>query len=156
VASARHIRQLIAELHRAGTTIFLTTHYIEEAERLCDRIAFIVSGRIVRVDTVADLLQPIQERHILWLSVSNSDTALWGNLASAFPDLEFQILSDGQIRVEGVKLIRVGPLVRFLEDQGVEVTEARRLRPSLEDIFVQVTGLEAEAMKKEKGAGGNL
>jgi ABC-2 type transport system ATP-binding protein len=48
VASARQLRQLIADLHRAGTTIFLTTHYIEEAERLCARIAFIVSGRIVQ------------------------------------------------------------------------------------------------------------
>jgi len=45
VASARQIRQLIADLNRSGTTIFLTTHYIEEAERLCDRIAFIVQGR---------------------------------------------------------------------------------------------------------------
>jgi energy-coupling factor transporter ATP-binding protein EcfA2 len=45
VASARQIRQLIAELHRAGTTIFLTTHYIEEAERLCERIAFIMLAK---------------------------------------------------------------------------------------------------------------
>lgn len=52
VAAARQIRLLLAGLRRAGTTIFLTTHYIEEAERLCDRIAFIVSGRIVRIDPV--------------------------------------------------------------------------------------------------------
>ena len=51
VASARQVRQLIAELHRNGTTIFLTTHYIEEAERLCGRIAFIVAGRIVGEST---------------------------------------------------------------------------------------------------------
>ena len=61
VASARQVRHLIADLRRAGTTVFLTTHYIEEAERLCDRIAFIVSGRIVRIDTVEHLLQPVQE-----------------------------------------------------------------------------------------------
>jgi ABC-2 type transport system ATP-binding protein len=65
VASARQIRQLIADLHRGGTTIFLTTHYLEEAERLCERVAFIVSGRIVRIDTVAALVQPVQERHVL-------------------------------------------------------------------------------------------
>ena len=47
VASARQIRKLIADLNASGTTIFLTTHYIEEAERLCGRIAFIVSGRAV-------------------------------------------------------------------------------------------------------------
>ena len=76
VASARQIRQLVADLHGAGTTIFLTTHYIEEAERLCGRIAFIVQGRIVRIDTVANLLQPIQGRHVMQLAVSDSKPAL--------------------------------------------------------------------------------
>jgi ABC-2 type transport system ATP-binding protein len=154
VGSARHIRQLIADLHRAGTTIFLTTHYIEEAERLCERIAFIVNGGIVRIDTVANLLQPVQERHVMLISVSPSGAALCGNLTSAFPQLAFQTFSDGQVRVESAKPIRVGPLVRFLEDQGVEVTEAKRLRPSLEDVFVRITGIEADAMKKEKEKGG--
>jgi len=40
--------------------------------------------------------------------------------------------------------------VRFLEDRGIEVTEARRVRPSLEDVFVQITGIEADVMRKEK------
>ncbi len=55
-----------------------------------------------------------------------------------------------QIRVESPEPIRVGPLVRLLEDRGAEVSEARKVRPSLEDLFVEVTGLEAAAMKKEK------
>ena len=64
VASTRQIRQLIMELNRSGKTIFLTTHYIEEAERLCKRIAFIVSGRIVRIDSVENLLQQVKGRHL--------------------------------------------------------------------------------------------
>ncbi len=150
VASARQIRQLIADLHQAGTTIFLTTHYIEEAERLCGRIAFIVQGRIVRIDTVADLIQPIQERHVMQLAVSNSDSALHGKLTKAFPNQIFKALTRGLIRVEAGEPIRVGPLVRFLEDQGAEVNEARRVQPSLEDVFVKITGIEAHAMRKEK------
>jgi ABC-2 type transport system ATP-binding protein len=150
VASARQIRQLIAGLHGAGTTIFLTTHYIEEAERLCDRIAFIVQGRIVRIDTVADLIQPVQKRHVMQLGVSNPDPALDDKLAAVFPHLTFQGLSRGLIRVESGQPVRVGPLVRFLEEQGAEVMEARRVQPSLEDVFVQITGIEADAMRKEK------
>jgi ABC-type branched-subunit amino acid transport system ATPase component len=50
--------------------------------------------------------------------------------------------------------IRVGPLVRFLEEQQVEVFEARRILPSLEEVFVRVTGVEAGAMRKEKEKGG--
>ena len=150
VASARQIRHLITGLHRAGTTIFLTTHYIEEAERLCDRIAFIVDGRIVRIDAVANLIQPVQEKHVMQLGVSNSGPSLDAKLAAAFPNLTFQNLSERLIRVESGEPVHVGALVRFVEDQGAEVIEARRMRPSLEDVFVQVTGIEAEAMRKEK------
>ncbi|MFZ2096533.1 MAG: ABC transporter ATP-binding protein [Anaerolineales bacterium] len=154
VSSARQIRQLIAELHRAGTTIFLTTHYIEEAERLCERIAFIVKGRIVKIDTVANLLQPIQERKVMLISISNSSANdLYIKLTTAFPRYEFQAISVEQFRVESVETISIGSLVRFVENQGAEVTEARRIGPSLEDVFVQVTGIEVGLMRKEKEKG---
>jgi ABC-2 type transport system ATP-binding protein len=155
VASARQIRQLIADLHRAGTTIFLTTHYIEEAERLCDRIAFVVSGQIVRIDTMVELLKPIHQRNVMLFSVSRFSADLIGVLTSAFPNLEFHAPAVGdQVRVESEEPIRVGPLVRFFEDQGVEVIEARRVRPSLEEVFVRITGVEAEAMRREKEKAG--
>jgi ABC-2 type transport system ATP-binding protein len=154
VASARQIRQLIAEFNRSGKTIFLTTHYIEEAERLCGRIAFIVDGRIVRSDTVANLIQQVKEKHVVQIAASKSESALNDKLAAVFPHLGFQVLSDGLIRVESTAPIHVGLLVRFLEDQGAEVMEARRMRPSLEEVFVRVTGIEVDAMKKEKEKAG--
>jgi len=150
VASARQLRQLIADLHGKGTTIFLTTHYIEEAERLCDRVAFIMAGRIVRVDTVANLVQPIREKHVTQIAFSNSPINLENKLGVTFPSLNFITLQQGLIRVEADEPVSVGPLVRFLEDEGVEVFEARRIRPSLEDVFVEITGVEAEAMHQEK------
>jgi ABC-2 type transport system ATP-binding protein len=154
VASARQVRLLIAELHRAGTTIFLTTHYIEEAERLCERIAFIVKGRIVRIDTLANLLQPMQERKAMLISVSNAADDLFDNLAAAFPHFEVNAVSAEQVRIESVATINIGSLVRFVEDHGAEITEARRLRPSLEDVFVRVTGIELDAMRREREKGG--
>ncbi len=157
VASARQVRQIIAGLHRVGTTVFLTTHYIEEAERLCERIAFIVNGRIIRTDTVADLLQPVQGKHVMLLSVSNSGANLCKDMLSAFPNYSFQD-AQGQIRIESAEPVNIAPLVRFLEERAVEVTEARRYLPSLEDVFVQVTGIEVGTMRKEKekaGGGGN-
>jgi len=158
VASARQVRQIIAELHRKGTTVFLTTHYIEEAERLCERIAFIVQGKIVQTDRTVDLLQPVKGRNVLLLSVSNSGANLSEAMASKFPQYQFQSTSQGQIRVESAEPVSIGPIVRFLEERGIQLTEARRHLPSLEDIFVQVTGIEAGLMLKEKekaGGGGN-
>ncbi|RPH50553.1 MAG: ABC transporter ATP-binding protein [Desulfobacteraceae bacterium] len=156
VASARQVRKLIADLHTKGTTIFLTTHYIEEAERLCRRIAFIVSGGIVGTDTVENLVQPILDKHGVQITGMKILEDMEDQLREAFPDLDF--LSKGQegLRVESDQPIRVGPLIRFLEDRGAEVMEARRIRPSLEDVFVKITGIEADAMRKEKEKkGGN-
>jgi len=150
VASARQLRQLVADLHDIGTTIFLTTHYIEEAERLCDRIAFIVSGRVVRIDSVRHLLEPVEKKHTVRVSFSNAPGDPSGELSESFPELRTELAGPDVLRVESDGPVRVGPLIRFLEERGAEVTEARRIRPSLEDVFVEITGIEADAMRREK------
>ena len=149
VASARQIRHLISDLNSGGTTIFLTTHYIEEAERLCDRIAFIVQGRIARIDTIENLMQPTQGRHIVQFGISANSAGLCQKIMAEFHDLRCRPVAGG-VRVESSQPIRVGPLVRLLEDEGAEVSEARKIRPTLEDVFVKITGIEAGIMKQEK------
>ncbi|GAB6111542.1 ABC transporter ATP-binding protein [Desulfomicrobium salsuginis] len=149
VASARQLRQIVQGL-KTRTTVFLTTHYIEEAERLCDRIAFLVAGRIVHTDTVENLLQPVQSRHIMIVNCCGMPGDILDRLQAEFLNLEFTRPEPALLRVESDAPVRVGPLVRFLEDNGGEVAEARRLRPSLEDVFVRVTGLEAASLRKEK------
>ncbi|SDE64927.1 ABC transporter ATP-binding protein [Desulfuromonas thiophila] len=158
VASARQVREKIADLHRQGTTIFLTTHYIEEAERLCQRIAFIVAGRIVRCATLGALLEPVRQRHQLLISCTLSDRVVMAelarHLAAVFPALQVQAGAAGQIRLEGEQPIAVGPLVRLIEAQGGEVFEARRLQPNLEEVFLQITGLDAQALQGEAAGRG--
>jgi len=155
VASARQLRQLIATLRGGGTTVFLTTHHIEEAERLCDRVAFIVAGRVVREDTVDALLEPVRDRHALLVACTGLDAAIAAGLPGAFPDLEFPVLEPDRMRVEARAPIPVAPLVRHLDERGVCVLEARRARPTLEDVFVRVTGLDAGALDAGKGNGNN-
>ncbi|MFO7876946.1 MAG: ABC transporter ATP-binding protein [Desulfovermiculus sp.] len=156
VASARQLRQLVADLNESGTTIFLTTHYIEEAERLCDRIAFIVNGRIVQIDSVDNLLQPLQTKHVIQISCDQDIYGVVDELRREFSHLQFFTPSKATLQVEANKPIKAGALVHFLEEQGVEVSEARKIKPSLEDVFVRITGIEADAMRseKEKGGGG--
>jgi len=154
VASARQIRQLIASLNESGTTILLTTHYIEEAERLCGRIAFIVRGRIVQIDRVSDLLQPLQQKHVAVIDLSDAVAVNIGTLSTTFPEARFDAPRPGTIRVESDTRLAVGPIVRFLEETGIEVAEARRVRPSLEEVFVKITGIEVDTMRREKQKGG--
>jgi ABC-2 type transport system ATP-binding protein len=157
VASARQVRQLVRDLHRGGTTILLTTHYIEEAERLCDRVAFMVEGRIVTVDTLENLLSPVSDTHVLVLVTADPTTGLTPELERLFPHLRFEVVGAREIRVESRQPIAVGPLIREIEERGATVMEARRERPSLESVFVRITGIHADQMKREKerkGGGG--
>ena len=154
VASARQIRRLLLQLNKEGRTIFLTTHYIEEAERLCDRIAFIVEGKIVEVGKVTNLMRDFQEKKTIQFSVADTVPGLIKELRNTFPAVECKQATGDTIRVHSLERINLAPFIRFFEDHGIEVTEARKIRPTLEDVFVRVTGIEVDTlhMEKEKGA----
>lgn len=150
VGSARQIRQMVSGLHKAGTTIFLTTHYIEEAERLCERIAFIVAGKIVRTDTVDNLLQPLQGKNVMLVSLSASVLDVYDKFKMTFTDWGIELTSPDQVRIESLSTITVFPIASFFEDKGLQVLEAKRVHLSLEDVFVKTTGIEIDAMRKER------
>lgn len=150
VANARQIRKLISALKVSGTTVFLTTHYIEEAERLCDRIAFIVEGRIVRTEATSDLLRDVEGQHIIELAVADELKGLPEGIVQEFGNLAFDLPSPKTLRAVTKAAFPLGPLVRFLEERTINITEARSIRPSLEDVFVQITGIESGRMRTEK------
>ncbi len=93
----REIRRLIVDMSKEGTTIFLTTHYMEEADQLCDRVAFLSEGRIVALDT-PDNLKTVHGQQQVNVSLNNGECvsiALDGNDAGR--ELQ-QLLSNGQVR----------------------------------------------------------
>ncbi|MBN1696591.1 MAG: ABC transporter ATP-binding protein [Spirochaetales bacterium] len=153
VASVRQIRGLIKRLNEAGTTIFLTTHYIEEAERLCDRVAFIHRGSIIRIDTVGRLIEDAREANVIEVVFEQGYTdrpLLPEQLMREFPDVECSLKNDDTVKVTGRDTIDITPIVCFLSGRGVRIREARLIRPTLEDAFVKLTGIEIAMMKKEK------
>ncbi|MFO7941735.1 MAG: ABC transporter ATP-binding protein, partial [Bacillota bacterium] len=154
VASARGIRRLLADLNSQGLTIFLTTHYIEEAERLCDRIAFLVAGRVVRTETTENLLAEADGSSSLTF-VLGGDAATGAKLLrEAFPGLAVSAFEDGTLSVSSEKEMDLMPLMRVLDDAQIAVYEARIQRPSLEDVFVRITGIEAGEMKGKERENG--
>ncbi len=132
VMSARNLRQMIAGLRKEGVTVFLTTHYLEEAERLCDRIAIIVKGRLVALDTVENLK-----------SAAQSKTVVEMTLADANNQVETK-------RVEGEN-VEAAARAALAQTDGRRVLAINTLRPTLEDVFVKLTGLSADVMLAEKG-----
>ncbi len=136
VMSARSLRQMIAGLRNEGVTVFLTTHYLEEAERLCDRVAVIVKGKIVALDTVAGLRSSAQRKTIVEVTLAGADGQ---------PEKRRLECEDGVESAVQQLLAEAG---------GRRVLSVDTLRPSLEDVFVQLTGLSAEVMLAEKGGKG--
>lgn len=149
VGSARQIRQLVRDLNEKGTTIFLTTHYIEEAERLCHRIGFIVSGEIIKVRTVEDLMDEAQQEHIVEFMLDESKGNIQEALFKHFSKLTFKNNQKNRIRVSSPEKIELMPLMRFFDENAIKIIEARIIKPSLEEIFVKITGIEVDKMKKE-------
>ncbi|MGC9471927.1 MAG: ABC transporter ATP-binding protein [Bacteroidales bacterium] len=151
VARVRQIRSLIRELNGKGTTIFLTTHYIEEAERLCHRVAFIDRGKIITTDTVENLLDANRDAHLVdirFKPVSNDISQLPEKLHRRFPDISFALKDSGTIRVTSRQVPDIAPLIHSLASEGFFVLEARMIKPTLEEAFVKATGIEVDLMNK--------
>jgi ABC-2 type transport system ATP-binding protein len=129
VASARELRQLIAELREHNVTVFLTTHYLEEAERLCDHIALLVRGEIVALDTVDGLKAQVQGRTTVALTLEGKD----GGTETR--------------RVVGENIAdTVRGALAQAEEEKRRVLAVNTVRPTLQDAFVQLTGLSSDVM----------
>ena len=117
VKSAREIRKMLLDLNKRGTTIFLTTHYIEEAERLCDRIAFIVDGKIVKIDSTRGLLEEAQRGQTVQFTLGNGSLKPCEILRGAFPGYRCQVIDAKTIRSTR-KAIDLIPIVDVFKDNS--------------------------------------
>lgn len=151
VAFARQIRNLIVELHEKGTTIFLTTHYIEEAERLCQRLAFIVQGKIVQEGTVEELMKETQGENVVNFTLGGDFSGIKREFEERFPDYGFRVGKDNEVSIHSPSTFPLFPLIQLFEEKNLPVYEAKIVRPSLEDVFVKVTGIELQRMQDEQG-----
>jgi len=153
IESARQIRELILDLKKQGKTIFITTHYIEEAERICDRIAFIVNGRIVKMGTLAELMESAEREHEIRLQLDRSIKGIKEELENNIVNCRVEI-PENSCLVISKERIALSPVLQLLDSKGISVYEAKEIKPSLEDVFVKVTGIEASKLKKEKERAG--
>jgi len=139
VGNARALRGVIAALRTQGTTVFLTTHNLEEANSLCDRVAIIHSGRILTIQTPQDLRAAALERPVLEVTVSGSAEVV-AAAVRALPGVSALAVRGPTLRVETDNLPLVLPrLVEALDEAGLAVQEINTVKPTLEDAFVRLT-----------------
>jgi ABC-2 type transport system ATP-binding protein len=125
---------LLRELNRGGMTIFLTTHYLEEAETLCRNIGIIESGRLVALEPTERLLA----RH----GQTTLSVRVAGPLDAVPAGLGVGVRIDRTtrtVRIEGLSADRIGPALAALESAGLRVLDVEFGRPSLQDVFLELT-----------------
>ncbi|MGI6607986.1 MAG: ABC transporter ATP-binding protein [Erysipelotrichaceae bacterium] len=154
VESSRQIRKMIKALKVQGTTVFLTTHYIEEAERICDRIAFIAKGKIVASGTLPELMDSVFHGHTIQFVTSNLAENLTHEIQSNFKGSKVIVQSNNIMTMKSEERIPLLVIMNFLHAKGIDVYEAKELRPSLEDVFVKLTGIESAELKRDEKKGG--
>jgi ABC-2 type transport system ATP-binding protein len=133
----RAIWELVRGIRDRGKTVFLTTHLMEEAERLCDRVAIIDHGRIVDVDSPAGLVRRhCPERTIV---IATDDPQAEGAVARV-PGVDSAVRDGGNVVIEAQSVDAMTGLIRCLADRQMSVTDFRTIVPTLEDVFLKLTG----------------
>jgi ABC-2 type transport system ATP-binding protein len=135
----RSMWEFLRQLNDGGTTIILTTHYLEEAENLCRNIAIIDEGRIIEHDRMATVLRKLHSE-VFVLNLRQPLTA-----APELPGYAVQLADDGSIEVEITKSQNLNDIFAALSARGVEVVSMRNKANRLEELFMRlVEGRDAE------------
>jgi ABC-2 type transport system ATP-binding protein len=138
--SRRQLWELIARFKAEGRSILLTTHYMDEAERLCDRVAIVDHGKVIAEGSPRELIASLQAEHVLEFAVTDGrpvDEAAFAGLDGVCASSR----RNGTYRLQVTELHRTVPLLLGeLRRQGAQLSELRTHSATLEDVFVTLTG----------------
>ena len=144
--AARQLRELIAELKQEGHTILLTTHYMEEADQLSDRIGIIDKGRVIALDTPAGLKRRIEQTEIIRLELNGWHEEIGEKLRSIQGIESLTSRQQGEADLWEVSLQArssravLPRIVEHISGNGTRLVNMNVLTPSLEDVFIHLTG----------------
>ncbi|MGD0704367.1 MAG: ATP-binding cassette domain-containing protein [Trebonia sp.] len=134
---------LLGELHNDGQTILLTTHYMEEADQLCDRVAIMDHGRVLALDTPENLKQSIGADTIVSVRTTGDLDKLGALLAKDVAGVTRTRAADGRLELHVQGIDRLVPrIVLAAERGGFDLLDVSVAEPSLETVFINLTGRE--------------
>jgi ABC-2 type transport system ATP-binding protein len=135
--SRRAIWDLVRGIRERRKTVFLTTHLMEEAERLCDRVAIMERGRIVDIDSPAGLVARHCPERIVELSAADEGA---GERFRTIPSVDEVMRRDAQFVIRGHGPDLITDVIHCLSEHRIRVTAFRTVVPTLEDVFLKITG----------------
>lgn len=135
--SRRAIWELVRGIRERGKTVFMTTHLMDEAERLCDRVAVIEHGKIIDIGSPGELVKRHCPMRTVVLATGN---ALAEEHLSKIRSAEIVARQDSQFTIQGLGDDFVTEVIRCLSENRIGVTDFRTVLPTLEDVFLKLTG----------------
>jgi ABC-2 type transport system ATP-binding protein len=139
--SRRQLWEIIQSLVAAGRTVLLTTHYMDEAERLCDRVAIFDQGRVIAEGSPAELIRSLGAEHRVEIECQGSWTPPASEALKSLPGVQLLNVAHNRAAISVEEPHRVLPaLVTALTKAGVALNNLTTRNTSLEDLFVQLTG----------------
>ncbi|MCD4818852.1 MAG: ATP-binding cassette domain-containing protein [Candidatus Cloacimonetes bacterium] len=139
--SRNFIFEMIKGLHQIGKTIIYTTHYMEEAERLCQRIAIIDQGKLIAIGTKEELYKLLGDSETIILELSkNLDIE---QISHFFGNFIISDLSENKIKIEGINLKNnLSEITTYLKRSFINIEKMDYIKPNLEKLFLKLTGKE--------------
>ncbi len=151
VQSARYIKTLVRDLNESGVTIFLTTHQIEVANELCHRVAIIDHGRIATIGTPDELKASIESVQTVAVTFDAAEDDKIPSLAG-LPGVNHEVGSGDRRQLYTDSPADVIPaVVNFSREHGLRLISLNTLGPSLEDVFLKITGQEVGSVTAPSG-----
>jgi ABC-2 type transport system ATP-binding protein len=151
--TARLVREIIINLNKEGRTVLLTTHQIDEADRLCQRVGIIDRGHLIALNTPEELKNSTEGMRALEIKVLNGvDQQRWVPIISEAEGVDNVFLAEGKIRVLSKDLPQAIPtVVNLVNKHGGKIENISVAQPTLEDAFISLTGksIREEPMSKE-------
>jgi ABC-2 type transport system ATP-binding protein len=139
--SRRQTWEIVESLKARGRTVLLTTHYMEEAARLCDRVAVVDHGKVIALGTPRELIASLGAEHVIEFAVAGSDAAIDVAALAALPSTEKVVHDGGSWRLTVREVHRAVPsLLNELSERGLEPTQLTTHHATLEDVFMSLTG----------------
>ncbi len=139
---ARHnILQIVRDFAAGGAAILYTTHYLDEAESLCDRLAIIDHGRILAAGSAGDIKAIVGENSLIKLNGSFTRDDI-NQLAVKFPKIKIEAIKDGEVILSVPGQDGTGALIEEIIKSGVKIDNLQIKEPSLDSAFIKLTGRE--------------
>jgi len=139
--SRRQLWDLITQFRAEGRTVVLTTHYMDEAERLCDRVAIVDHGKVIALDTPRALIASLGAEHVIGFTLEGEPTPIDETALRALAGVTAARRDNGAFELTSKELrLTIPSLLAFLERNRLRLAELRSHSATLEDVFVSLTG----------------